>query len=56
MDYEPFSVRQRNLERQVQPIPYRYDVLPRPFRVKVMRILQDVVGDPPSPQGYDGVG
>ncbi len=45
MDYEPFSVRQRNLERQGQPVIYQYDVLPHPFRVQVFRILENVIGE-----------
>lgn len=45
MDWEPFSVRQRRLERQDQPVIYRYDELPYPFRVQVMRILEDVIGE-----------
>lgn len=44
MDYEPFSVRQRQLDRQGQAAIYQYDVLSERFRVQVMRILQDTIG------------
>ena len=43
--YEPFHIRQRNLERAAQPILYKYDELPDAFRVQVYRILEQVIGD-----------
>lgn len=46
--YEPFHIRQRNTERAGQPVLYRYDVLPQPFRVQVYRIIKDTVGEQPS--------
>lgn len=43
--YEPFHIRQRNLERAGQPILFKYDDLPNEFRVQVYRILEQVIGD-----------
>lgn len=50
--YEPFHIRQRNLERQEEPVLYKYDELPDSFRVQVVRILEQVIGEG---QGRGGV-
>lgn len=43
--YEPFHIRQRDLERKGEPAVYRYDELPDPFRTQAVRILEQVIGD-----------
>lgn len=42
--YEPFHIRQRNLDRAGQPVLYKFDELPDAFKVEVFRVLEDVIG------------
>lgn len=44
-DYEPFSLRLRNLEREGMSIPFEYDHLPDQFRGQVAHILGDTIGE-----------
>ena len=44
--YETFAKRKRQAENAGKPVIYSYDTLPKPFRVQVVQILTDVIGDP----------
>lgn len=44
MDYEPYFIRQRRVAQQGQPTIYQYDVIPPPLRVRIVRILENVIG------------
>ena len=44
--YETFAKRKRQAENADKPVIYSYDTLPRQFRVQVVQILTDTIGDP----------
>jgi hypothetical protein len=52
--YETFSKRMKRLTQKGQPDVYQYDELPRSFRVQVMHVWRDAIGDNLRPAEFSG--
>jgi len=50
--FDRFSQRQKKREKAGQPDVYQYEDLPRPFRVQIIQILTDALGEYEPPHPY----